>query len=100
MSIIDCESTIWANRTTTGSGLGVVQQSGALDMFRVQTCVGMLSFSLSVLVGSGGYERSNLKAAVRILNAAGFEIFSSQNTAGLGVTGTATLPTPGEHVNQ
>jgi hypothetical protein len=87
--------TIWANGTANGSAMGIVQQPGALDMFRVQAGVGLLSFSVSGLVALNGYERSDLEPAVRILNSAGVEIASTQNTAGLGVTGTAMLPAAG-----
>ncbi|WIA44530.1 hypothetical protein OEZ86_007265 [Tetradesmus obliquus] len=93
---INLRPTVLSNGVANVSALGIVQQPGALDMFKVTAGAGLLSFSVAGVNAFGGDQRSNLKVAVRVLNAAGAEIASSQNTAGLGVTGTAFLPIAGD----
>jgi hypothetical protein len=82
--------------TGTATATGVVAQTATADMFRLQAGAGTLSFTVAGLNSWGSYGRSNLDAAVRVLDASGTEIVSMQNTNGLGVTGTATLQSAGE----
>jgi hypothetical protein len=82
----------------TASASGVVEQAGSSDMFKLQAgAAGTLSFSVSVLTPWNGYPRSDLDPAVKILSAAGADIPSTQNTAGLAVSGTAALPSAGAY---
>jgi hypothetical protein len=82
--------------TAAATATGVVAQTATADVFRLQAGAGTLSFNVAGLTSWGSYGRSNLDAAVRVLDANGAEIVSMQNTNGLGVTGTAMLPTAGE----
>ncbi|KAF6252827.1 hypothetical protein COO60DRAFT_1671256, partial [Scenedesmus sp. NREL 46B-D3] len=54
-------------------------------------------FPVSVLTAWGSYGRSNLDAAVKVLDASGRQVASVQNTNGLAVTGTAALPSAGTY---
>jgi hypothetical protein len=87
---------IWPNGTANVSALGLVSQSNALDVFHLQAGIGMISFAVTGVAAYDSYTRTNLKAAARILNAAGAEVPSTQNTAGPGVSGTAWLSTAGK----
>jgi hypothetical protein len=67
-------------------------------MFRLQAgAAGTLSFTVSVLTEWNGSPRSNLDAAAKVLNAAGVEMPSTKNTAGLAVSGSAALPSAGSY---
>lgn len=92
--------TVLSNGVANVSALGIVQQPGALDMFKVTAGAGLMSFSVSGVSFFGGDQRSDLKVAVRVLNAGGAEVASTQNTAGLGATGTAFLPMAGDYFIQ
>jgi hypothetical protein len=89
--------------TASATATGIVEQAGPVEMFKLQAeAAGPLSFSVSVLTawtGSNGvvYPRSDLDAAVKVFNAAGAEVTTTQNNAGLAVTGTAALPSAGAY---
>ncbi|KAF6250327.1 hypothetical protein COO60DRAFT_1706134 [Scenedesmus sp. NREL 46B-D3] len=83
--------------TATATVTGIVAQTAATDMFKLQANAGTMSFSVSVLTAWGSYGRSNLDAAVKVLDASGRQVASVQNTNGLAVTGTAALPSAGTY---
>jgi hypothetical protein len=83
--------------TAVVSEVGIISSSSSSDFFKIQANTGNLNVSIATLTPFSRYVRSNLDAAVTILDAAGSPVGPVMDLPGMAVNGSVFLPAAGTY---